>query len=86
MRIRFSKGKQRKFIDEVLKETNCPSLRSLTERILINYSTLKSYYNENRLIPENLFKDMCFLAKLNIKHSDVEVLDENWGRVKGGRN
>jgi len=86
MRIKFNKGHQRKFIQEVLKNINCPSLRELGNRLSINYSTLKNYFNEERCLPENLFYDFCYISKLDKRSFDVEYLNENWGKIKGGKN
>lgn len=86
-RVKFSrKGQQRKFIQRVLFETNCPSLRSIIQRgIDVNYSTLKNYFTEKRLMPEDFFKDLCYLARINLDSINVEFFDKNWGKVKGGR-
>jgi len=85
LRVKFHKGYQRKFIQEVLISINCPSLRELGNRLSINYSTLKNYFNEERCLPENLFYDFCYISKLNKENFDVEYLNENWGQVKGGK-
>ena len=84
-RVKFRKGEQRKFVQKVLDNLNCPSLRAFLQFGLdVNYSTLKNYFVEDRLLPENLFKDMCYLAKVDIGNLNVEYLDENWGQIKGG--
>ncbi len=108
MRVRFSRGKQRKFIDRVLERIMAPSLRKLKQYgIDANYQTLKSYYNENRTLPLELFEDLCKLAGVreirdfpehpenqNVKQGFLEIdkhsvkfklLNDNWGRVKGGK-
>jgi len=85
MRIKFQKGQQRKFIQEVLERINCPSLRELGNRLGINYSTLKNYFNEERCLPENLFNDLCYISKINKENLKIESLNSNWGQVKGGR-
>jgi hypothetical protein len=85
MRIRFRKGKQRKFLDLVVERLSSPSMRGILQFGLeIPYSTLKNYYNESRLLPESLFSDLCELARIDKKDLDFEVVDDNWGRVKGG--
>ncbi len=87
MRVKFKVGLQRKFFDLVILNTSSPSLRGLIQfGIKINYQTLKSYYNENRTLPEDFFKDLCILAKLDYKSFKVVYLKENWGQVKGGKN
>ena len=85
-RIKFPKNRQRKFLKEVLNKIGCPSLRALRERgIDVNYSTMKNYYCEDRLIPENLFNDLCFVSGIKKEKLKFEFLDENWGKVKGGQ-
>lgn len=86
VRIKFPKGKQRTFIKNVLEKTNCPSLRSLILRGFdIPYSTLKCYYTEKRFIPEDLFERLCILARIDKEKLSFELLNENWGQVKGGK-
>ena len=55
-RIKFKAGWQRKFLDLCILRLNAPSLRSLLQfGFDVRYSTLKNYYNESRLIPEDFF-------------------------------
>ena len=71
---------------EVLFKINCPSLRALNQfGFDINYQTLKSYYDENRTLPEDFFRNLCHLAHLDANNSDVQYLDEHWGQVKKGK-
>jgi len=84
-RVKFHKGFQRKFIQEILQKANCPSLRELGNRLSINYSTLKNYFAEERCLSENLFNDLCYLAKIEKKNLEIEYLDSNWGQIKGGK-
>lgn len=88
MRIGFSrKGEQRKFLKLVLERVNCPSIKVFEQFGLgINYSTMKNYFSEKRLLPEDLFNKMCYLAKLNISDFEFDLLDDNWGQVKGGKS
>ena len=86
MRVKFSKGQQREFFKKVMETINCPSLRELINRgIDVNYSTLKNYYNEERLIPEYLFKELIGISGINISDFKFELIEENWGKVKGGK-
>jgi len=86
MRIKFEKGKQKEFFKKIINKTNSPSLRSLNQRgIEIPYPTLKSYYQEHRLLPENLFNDLCTLSKFNPVEFKIKFLPENWGKIKGGK-
>lgn len=77
---------QRKFLDLIVSSMSAPSLRGLIQfGFKINYQTLKSYYNENRTLPEDLFNDLCILAKLDRKSFKVKILKEYWGQSKGGK-
>ncbi len=79
-------GPQRKFLLRVLEELNCPSLRALNQfGFEISYSTLKNYFVEVRLLPEEFFRDLCYLAKIDLENLDVEIVLDNWGQVKGGK-
>ncbi len=87
MRIKFKSDEQRKFLNEVLKNLHCPSLMALNQFGLdIPYSTLKNYMNESRTLPEQLFNDLCYLAKIEKEKLKFESLPENWGKVLGGKN
>jgi hypothetical protein len=86
MRIKFPNGQQRKFIQRVIEKINCPSLRELINRgIEINYSTLKNYFNEERLLPDKLFYELIEISGLNKNELYFETINENFGQVKGGR-
>jgi len=86
VRIKFSKGKQRKFFDRVLELLNCPSLRELIARgIDADYSSLKNYYSERRTIPENLFNSLCEISKLDKTSFSSKKISEHWGQIKGGK-
>ena len=87
MRIKFKeKGKQREFIKLVLERINCPSLRELITRgIEVNYSTLKNYFTEKRLIPSEIFNDFIELGGLSKDEFVFELVDDNWGQVIGGK-
>jgi hypothetical protein len=87
VRIKFTKkGTQREFIRQVLQEINCPSLRELINRgIDVNYSTLKNYFTEQRLIPESLFNELIEMGDLNKNDFDFQIVDDNFGQVIGGK-
>ena len=87
MRIKFlKKGKQREFLDLVIEKLRAPSLRGLLQfGFDVKYSTLKNYYNEDRLIPRDLVVDFCEVSGVSFEGLDVEEVSENWGRVLGGR-
>ena len=84
-RIKFREG-SRKFFNLVIFRTNSPSLRGLLQfGIGVPYSTLKNYYNEGRLVPEELFDDLCEISKLDKSELDFEYIRDNGGQVKGGK-
>ncbi len=86
MRIKFRKGGQRKFLDLVLEKLMSPSLRALGQYgISVKYQTLKSYYAENRTLPEELFEELCRLAGIDKNKLKIKLLEENWGKIKGGK-
>ncbi|MDH3353246.1 MAG: hypothetical protein OEL87_02260 [Nanoarchaeota archaeon] len=86
MRIRFNKGRQREFLDLVVERLSSPSLRGILQfGFDVPYSTLKNYYNESRLLPEDLFNDLCDVARIDKSELNFEIIDENWGKIKGGK-
>jgi len=85
-RIEFPKGKQKAFINQVMANLSSPSLRSLLQYgFQTNYSSLKNYYTERRLIPKDLFDDFCHLAKINQSEIEHQIKKSTWGQQKGGR-
>lgn len=86
MRIKFGKGKQRGFLDKVLVGAACPSLRELGRRINVNYQSLKNYYTERRLLPEELFDALCEISGLKKSGFNFKEVSDFWGQIKGGRN
>ncbi|MGD9276038.1 MAG: hypothetical protein PVJ67_02600 [Candidatus Pacearchaeota archaeon] len=84
-RIKFRKNMQKKFLEKLMKEVNSPSLRELSKRIGVSYSTMKNYFVERRLLPENLFNDLCSLGKINSKKLNFKFVEKNWGQIKGGK-
>ena len=85
MRVMFGKGRQREFLKSVLINANSPSLRELSRRLGVSYSTLKNYYVEARFLPENLFNDLCSISGISKKKLNVKLGGDNWGQVKGGK-
>lgn len=86
-RIKFEKGEQRKFLEEVLKNLNCPSLRAFLQfGFDVPYSTLKNYYSEKRLLPEEFFLELLNFSKIDPKNYFFEVLKNHWGQSKGGKS
>lgn len=85
-RVKFEKGFQRKFLNQVIESLNSPSLRAINQfGFSIPYSTLKNYSSEKRNLPEDFFKDLCFLAKIDPTILEIEYLEENFGQILGGK-
>ncbi len=85
-RILFDKDKQREFINEVILNLNLASLRGLLQLGLdINYSTLKNYYSNRRLMPKTLYHSLCYLGRIGVNKYKVKSLDFFWGQSKGGK-
>ena len=85
-RVIFEKRKQKEFLRTVKTKLNLLSLRSIKQYgIETNYSTMKNYYQEKRLMPETLFNDLCYLAKINPHDIKVKYAESNLGQIKGGK-
>jgi len=86
-RVQFLKlGGQRAFLDKVVSVMGSPSLRGLMQfGFRVNYSALKNYYNGFRLLPEQLFFDMCELSGIDKRSISFQIVKDTWGQVKGGK-
>jgi hypothetical protein len=85
-RVLFEQGQQRKFLGLAIASLGCISLRGLMQfDSSLNYSALKNYYSERRLLPRSIFENLCHIAKINPKNFHVKFFDSNWGQVKGGK-
>lgn len=86
VRIKFKSRGQRKFLDLVTLRLKAPSIRGILQfGFNVPYSTLKNYYNESRLLPEELFDDLCEVSGIDKGELSFEVVDENWGKIIGGK-
>jgi hypothetical protein len=85
MRVRFlRKGGQRAFLDFVIDRLRVKSLRGVLQfGVDVNYSTLKNYYNESRLMSRDLVLEFCEIADIDFVALGTEEVAENWGQVKG---
>jgi hypothetical protein len=83
-RVKFSKGEQKLFIQKAAK--NFGSIKNLSEKINIPYSTLKKYTYELLLMPENLYLKVISVSNLNKKEINVQYLPPNWGKSNAGKN
>lgn len=85
MRVKFEKDKQREFINEVLKKISAPSLSELIRRgIDVNYQTLKNYYSGRRLLSLEFFETLCQISNIKKDSLSYNIINDNWGQVKGG--
>jgi hypothetical protein len=85
-RIKFKSNDQRKFLKEVLKALNCPTLKAFDQfGFNIPYSTMKNYFTEKRTLPEQFFNDLISLTKINKTRFQFKVLEENFGQRIGGK-
>ncbi len=86
MRVKFQEGKQREFLNLVVKRLNCLSLRGILQFGLdVSYDCLKNYYNERRLMSKDFFDNLCHISKINPKELKIDYLIDNWGQIKGGK-
>ena len=87
MRIKLIGQTQRKFLDLVVEKLSCGSLRSILQYGLdTSYASLKNYYSGRRLLSKDLFNDLCRLAKIDLGEVKYSEINDNWGKVKGGKN
>jgi hypothetical protein len=85
-RVKFKeKNQQRKFLKKVLVNIACPSIKELSNRLEIPYGSLKCYFSEKRLLPTELFEKLCFVSKIDFSKEELVFLNENWGKIKGGK-
>ena len=85
MRIKFKKNQQRNFIKKVLENSGCLSLGELCRRLNLNYSTMKNYFSERRVLPNLLFENLCLFGNLKKENFNFQEFSENWGQIKGGK-
>jgi hypothetical protein len=86
MRVKFQKGKQKEFLNNCISNLNSTSLNGMLEYgISSTTSSLKNYYSERRLLPESLFEELCRLAKIPKENLIYEIIEEDWGKSKGGK-
>jgi hypothetical protein len=89
LRVVFPPRGQRSFMEEVKKRSRL-SLRQLfllyRKRLGVSYSAMKRYRREESLIPLHFVKKLCGIAGLSFESLEIiELLPENWGRIKGGK-
>jgi intein/homing endonuclease len=76
------------FFEKLLDKGKFPSWNSLAKYLGTNRKILLSYRNGKLSFPENYYKKaILFLNKIDIKFFEkvITKIDDNWGRVKGGK-
>ncbi len=87
MRIKLIEPNQRKFLELCKEKLNAVSVFSILQfGIDCTTNSLKNYYTQRRLLPEKLFEDLCHLTKINKSELNYKKLEENWGKIKGGKS
>lgn len=84
MRVKFNLGQQKLFLNYVMQK-NSWNLRELAERSETGYELIKKYHQEKCFISSDLFFKLSKLGKINSKNLDIELLDDNWGKIIGGK-
>jgi len=82
-RVRLKKGKQREII--LLAVEKYGSLKHLSKKFNIPYSTFKKYAQETRLLPEGLFENILSISNIKKENLDIAYLDSHWGTSIGGK-
>ncbi len=83
MRVKLKKGEQRKLIAATMQKHN--SLNTVAQRLQIPYPTLKNYFQENMLLPKEIFEKLLKLSHKKEKDFEASYLPENWGKRIGGQ-
>ena len=82
MRIKLKKGKQQELINLAKKEF---TWEDLSKKLKISKGYLKNELkNEQRLLSEEVYVQLCNLANKKFDSFIIEKLDDNWGKIKGG--
>jgi hypothetical protein len=85
-RIIFENGRQREFLDLVLKNLGSSLRNLLAYDPSLSYPLLKKYYEEKCSIPKPLFIELCRLSGVKINSLEYSESSGNWGQVIGGKN
>ncbi|MBT3463375.1 hypothetical protein HN451_00175 [archaeon] len=85
-RVQFDNGKQREFLDLVVNQLGCVSVRGILQfGFDVSYSCLKNYYVERRMMSRGFFRDLCHVAKIDSSSLGVNYVLGNLGCVRGGK-
>ena len=85
-RIRLKKGKQKELIEKTKSKNNF-TWKQFAGVLVINTSYLcHELRSEKRLLRKDLFQKICNLVNEDYSFFIEEILDSNWGQMKGGSN
>ena len=82
-RVKLHNNKQRCLILSASHEYG--SLKKLSRKLSLSYSTLKKYAQESLLLPESLFYRLLRLSSLKSKDFQITFLSPHWGRQLGAK-
>jgi hypothetical protein len=82
-RVKLEKNIQREVILKASKKMG--SLKKLSEKLKIPYSTLKKYGQEIFLLPETPFKKIIKISEIEKESLKIKYLKGTWGRAIGGK-
>ena len=86
MRIKLIEPTQREFIELCKNKLNWPNVFSILQfGIDCSVSSLKNYYTQRRLLPQDVFDELCYLTKIDKNGLNFELISDNWGQIKGGK-
>ena len=82
MKVRLKEGKQKELI---LLAKEDLSWKKLSQKLKVNEGYLfRDLKYEKRLLSDELYENLCKLAKVNFDDYILEKLGDNWGKIKGG--
>lgn len=82
MRVKFQSKKSRDlFFKEIESKINL--WREFYEQFKISRKTLDTYKSGKMTLPLDFYDSVC--RHFNFKKENVEYLEDNWGRIKGGK-
>ncbi len=85
-RVEFERGCQKAIFDKILKKNELYSLRNISKDLSINYSTLKKYHQEKRLMKIFFVRKLCNFYTIPFDSLKIkEIKEPNWGAVIGGK-
>lgn len=74
------------FFQKVIVGSGAPSLRGLLQFGMdVSYSSLKKYSLGLRVLPEELFLQLCVIGEIDSGSVSFERVQDSWGQQKGGR-